>query len=111
MRLTRYSDYALRTLLYLGLHGRDLASIGDIARAYRISENHLTKVVHHLGRLGFVETVNRFRLGPGQLAYYRVPWPARVYISALYFGLVALLALATVDAQHLLAGGAGPFGL
>jgi Rrf2 family transcriptional regulator, nitric oxide-sensitive transcriptional repressor len=57
MRLTRYTDYALRTLLYLGLHGRDLASIGDIARAYGISENHLTKVVHHLGRLGFVETV------------------------------------------------------
>lgn len=57
MRLTRYTDYALRTLLYLGLHGKELASIGEIARAYGISENHLTKVVHHLGRMGVVETL------------------------------------------------------
>jgi Zn-dependent protease len=64
-----------------------------------------------VGWLGFVETVNRFRMRPGQLAYYRVPWPARVYITALYFGLVAVLSVATVQAQQLLAGGPSPFGL
>jgi len=57
MRLTVHTDYALRTLLYLGLHGERLGSIRAIAQAYDISENHLTKVVHRLGRGGFVNTV------------------------------------------------------
>ncbi|KAB1074058.1 Rrf2 family transcriptional regulator [Methylobacterium planeticum] len=56
MRLTRYTDYALRTLIYLGLHEPQQSSIAQIARAYGISENHLTKVVHQLGRLGLVRT-------------------------------------------------------
>jgi len=67
MRLTRFTDYSLRTLIYLGLHGDRLASIADIARAYRVKENHLTKVVHHLGRIGLVETV-RGRQGGLRLA-------------------------------------------
>jgi Rrf2 family nitric oxide-sensitive transcriptional repressor len=57
MRLTVHTDYALRTLVYLGLHSDRLSSIRSIAEAYAISENHLTKVVHRLGRLGFVDTV------------------------------------------------------
>lgn len=56
MRLTRYTDYALRTLLYLGLHEPQQSSIAEIARAYGISESHLTKVVHQLGRLGLIRT-------------------------------------------------------
>lgn len=56
MRLTRYTDYALRTLIYVGLNEPRQSSIAEIARAYGISENHLTKVVHQLGRLGFVRT-------------------------------------------------------
>ncbi len=57
MRLTAFSDYSMRVMMYLGLrHGR-LATISDIAQAYRISENHLTKVVHHLARHSYVETV------------------------------------------------------
>src|SRR3712207_8826842 len=55
MKLTRYSDYALRVLTYLASHDR-LASIREIATRYRISENHLMKVVHDLGRAGFVAT-------------------------------------------------------
>ncbi|KMO33784.1 Rrf2 family transcriptional regulator [Methylobacterium tarhaniae] len=57
MRLTRYTDYALRTLLYLGANEPRQGSIAEIARAYGISENHLTKVVHQLGRLGLVRTI------------------------------------------------------
>ena len=56
MRLTRYTDYSLRVLIYLGLSEPRQASIADISRAYGISENHLTKVVHQLGLLGFVKT-------------------------------------------------------
>jgi Rrf2 family nitric oxide-sensitive transcriptional repressor len=56
MRLTLHTDYALRTLIYLGLHPDRRASIREIATAHRISENHLVKVVHNLGRGGFLET-------------------------------------------------------
>ncbi|WP_232627873.1 Rrf2 family transcriptional regulator [Methylobacterium sp. Leaf118] len=57
MRLTRYTDYALRTLIYVALHEPRQSSIPAIARAYGISESHLTKVVHQLGRIGLVHTI------------------------------------------------------
>jgi Rrf2 family nitric oxide-sensitive transcriptional repressor len=56
MRLTRYTEYSLRILLYLGLRQDRLCSIAEIAAAYRISESHLTKVVQALGRQGFIDT-------------------------------------------------------
>ncbi|ONG56088.1 Rrf2 family transcriptional regulator [Pseudoroseomonas deserti] len=56
MRLTLHTDYALRTLIYLGLRQERRVSIREIAEAHRISENHLVKVVHNLGRGGFIET-------------------------------------------------------
>jgi Rrf2 family nitric oxide-sensitive transcriptional repressor len=67
MRLTSYTDYALRTLMFLALNRERLATIGDIAQTHNIAKNHLTKVVHHLGMLGFVETV-RGRSGGLRLA-------------------------------------------
>ena len=57
MRLTLHTDYALRTLVYLGVHTDRLASIREVALVYGISENHLVKIIHRLGQGGFVETI------------------------------------------------------
>jgi Rrf2 family transcriptional regulator, nitric oxide-sensitive transcriptional repressor len=57
MRLTVFSDYTLRVLMYLALDRARLATIPEIAAAYGISENHLMKVVHQLARAGVVESV------------------------------------------------------
>lgn len=57
MRLTRYTDYALRVLLYVAAKPDALCSIGEIARAYGISQNHLMKVVNDLANAGYVATV------------------------------------------------------
>lgn len=57
MRLTTYSDYALRVLMYLALRSDGLSTIAEIAGSYKISEAHLMKVVHQLGVAGYIETV------------------------------------------------------
>jgi Rrf2 family nitric oxide-sensitive transcriptional repressor len=67
MRLTRYTDYALRVLMHLALNDDRVCSIGEIARAYDISHNHLMKVSNALAHEGFVETV-RGRAGGMRLA-------------------------------------------
>lgn len=57
MRLTLYTDYAFRTLIYLETQKDHLVSISEVARIYGVSENHLVKVVHRLGKAGFVRTM------------------------------------------------------
>jgi Rrf2 family nitric oxide-sensitive transcriptional repressor len=57
LRLTAYTDYAMRVLMYLALKQDGLATISEIAKSYSISKNHLMKVVHQLGVAGYVETV------------------------------------------------------
>ena len=57
MRVTTFSDYALRVLMYLAVQADRRATVDEIAAAYGISSNHLTKVVHLLGRAGWVQTV------------------------------------------------------
>lgn len=58
MRLTLYSDYSMRVLLYLGIKGKDqLSTIKEIADSYNISKNHLMKVTYELGQLGYIETI------------------------------------------------------
>jgi Rrf2 family nitric oxide-sensitive transcriptional repressor len=67
MQITRYSDYSLRVLIYLAVRSDRLATIEEIAQAYGISKAHLMKVVHQMGRAGFLETV-RGRGGGFRLA-------------------------------------------
>ncbi|HSU43079.1 MAG TPA: Rrf2 family transcriptional regulator [Casimicrobiaceae bacterium] len=57
MRLTHFTDYSLRVLMYVAAHGEGRSTIGDVARAFDISANHLTKVVHFLGKRGFLANV------------------------------------------------------
>ena len=67
MRLKSYTDYALRVLMHLAARPDRLSSIGEIARTYRISHNHLTKVVQDLRTEGFLDAV-RGRSGGFRLA-------------------------------------------
>lgn len=57
MRLTTFSDYTLRTLIYLALRPEQRCTIDEIAAAYGISVNHLTKVVHQAAQAGEVRTL------------------------------------------------------
>lgn len=67
MRLTAYTDYALRVLMHLALRKDELVRIAEIAESFDISHNHLTKVVHDLGARGYLATV-RGRNGGIRLA-------------------------------------------
>lgn len=74
VRLTVYTDYSLRTLMYLGVRGSEnLVTIQEIANAYQISKNHLMKVTHDLGKHGYIETIRgrgggiRLALEPEQI--------------------------------------------
>ncbi len=57
MRLTTMTDYAMRILMYVAHNPNRLCTIAEIAAAYRISEPHLMKITHQLGKAGFIETV------------------------------------------------------
>jgi Rrf2 family nitric oxide-sensitive transcriptional repressor len=54
VRLTTFTDYALRVLLFVATAPAGRARIADIARTYGVSEHHLVKVVHHLGKEGLL---------------------------------------------------------
>ena len=67
MKLTSYTDYALRCLQFAALHTPSLVRVEDISRAHGISRPHVVKAVHQLGRDGFLEA-RRGRNGGFQLA-------------------------------------------
>jgi Rrf2 family nitric oxide-sensitive transcriptional repressor len=57
MRLTLHTDYALRVLMYVGAKGDALSTIAEIVEHFDISRGHVMKVVHRLGRLGYLDTI------------------------------------------------------
>jgi Rrf2 family nitric oxide-sensitive transcriptional repressor len=57
MRLTAFTDYSLRVLIYLASQPGQRATIAEIATAFEVSEHHLTKVVHFLGKTGWLANV------------------------------------------------------
>ncbi|MGL5284908.1 transcriptional regulator, BadM/Rrf2 family [Aeromonas sp. RU39B] len=58
MQLTRFTDYALRTLTFLAVQPVDrLSTITEVAETFDISRNHVVKIVHQLGVKGYIETV------------------------------------------------------
>ncbi len=58
MRLTMYTDFSLRVLIYLGTKGLgEKSTVQEISDTYGISKNHLTKVAHELGKMGLIETI------------------------------------------------------
>ncbi len=61
MHLTRFTDYSLRILIYLGLQQDRLVTIRCISEAYGISRNHLMKVSSLLTRMGYLKA----QRGPG----------------------------------------------
>jgi len=71
MRLTTFTDYSLRVLIHVASAPEGRATIAEIARVFAISEHHLVKVVHRLGKAGFL--ANRRGHGGG----LRLARPAR----------------------------------
>lgn len=67
MKLTAFTDYSLRVLLYLAAEPGRRATIAEIAAVFDVKENHLTKVVHFLGKAGLLANV-RGKGGGLQLA-------------------------------------------
>lgn len=70
MRLTRFSDYSLRVLMYAASRGERLITIEETAATYQISRTHLMKVCHQLTRAGFLRAI---RGRSGGLVLARAP--------------------------------------
>lgn len=67
MKLTSYTNYALRALQLAALKSPDLVRVDDVAHIHGLSRPHITKIVHQLGKAGYLETV-RGRGGGFRLA-------------------------------------------
>jgi Rrf2 family nitric oxide-sensitive transcriptional repressor len=67
MRITNYTTYAIRTLMFAALNDDRLCQAQEVADAFGISKSHLVKCVHQLGQWGFLHCV-RGRNGGFRLA-------------------------------------------
>jgi Rrf2 family transcriptional regulator, nitric oxide-sensitive transcriptional repressor len=78
MRLTSYSDYALRMLIYVAVHPDKLVTIAEISKSYSISKNHLMKIANELAAADILQSA-RGRNGGLRLAKA----PADISIGAV----------------------------
>lgn len=96
MQLTNYTEYALRVLLFLGaLEPGEKTNIKEISQTFSISENHLSKIVYELGKLGYIETI-RGRNGGIRLAKQ----PEEINIGAVVRKTEENLSLVECFASH-----------
>ncbi len=67
MKLTSYTNYAMRCLQLAALKDPELVRVDDVSAIHNVSRPHIVKVVHALGKAGYLETVRGrgggFRLG------------------------------------------------
>jgi Rrf2 family nitric oxide-sensitive transcriptional repressor len=78
VKLTKFSDYSLRLLLYLAVHRDRLVSVREVSRAYRVSPHIMVKAVQLLVEQGLIASV-RGRHGGLRLARA----PEKINIGAL----------------------------
>jgi len=88
VHLTLFTDYALRSLLYLTWHSGRTCTVEEVATFFHISADHVTKVMQHLARQGYVRS-RRGRRGGAVLA--RPPEEIRLGDILRDFESVALL--------------------
>ncbi|MEE9314136.1 MAG: Rrf2 family transcriptional regulator [Rhizobiaceae bacterium] len=67
MKLTSYTNYALRSLQLAALRTPNLIRVDDVAEIHNLSRPHIVKIVHELGKAGYLHTV-RGRNGGFRLA-------------------------------------------
>ncbi|MEZ5491005.1 MAG: Rrf2 family transcriptional regulator [Gammaproteobacteria bacterium] len=88
MRLTTFTDYSLRVLIYLALKGEENTTIAEISEVYGISKNHLMKVVQELSQKGYL-VASRGKNGGLRLSTD----PAQINIGQLVRSMESDLAL------------------
>ena len=71
MKLTAFTDYSLRLLMYVAVKDDRLVSIREVSEVFDISRNHLMKIVHELGKGGYLQTVR------GKNGGFRLAMPAK----------------------------------
>jgi Rrf2 family nitric oxide-sensitive transcriptional repressor len=79
MRITSFTDYGLRTLIYLACLPKDeLSSVPKVSQVYKVSQNHMVKVIGQLKKLGYIEALRgkgggiRLAVSPEQVRIGRV---------------------------------------
>jgi Rrf2 family nitric oxide-sensitive transcriptional repressor len=93
MQLTRFTDYALRVLLFVGRHDARICTMREIATHYRISQEHLRKVIHKLAKQGYLDS-RRGRSGGIVLGRD----PARMRIGDIILAMEEDLSIVDCDA-------------
>lgn len=102
MRITSFTDYGLRTLMFVAAAREGRSTIAEAARVLRIPENHLVKVVHSLGRLGILDNT-RGRGGGFALARP----PGEINVAALVRETESLAVVECFDTESNTCGLAG----